>query len=78
MFAEKGKSEIEHRRLHKESTSPKALAWKMKEVDFHKFLQPVGLKDWSLRDSWHGWNGNLRVLPYFWREGGWVTLGKTA
>lgn len=33
----------------KENTSPKPLVGEMREADFHDFVQPVGLKDWSHR-----------------------------
>ena len=33
----------------KENTSPKPLAGKMREAEFHEFLQPVGIKDWHFR-----------------------------
>lgn len=49
-----------HRRMHKENISPKSLAENMRGVEFHKFLQSVGLKDWSFK-SQLAWLGNSPV-----------------
>lgn len=42
-----------HRGLHKKNASLKSLTRKMREVDFPEFLQPMELKDWSLRGRQH-------------------------
>ena len=46
------KGEREHRGSHKENTSPKPLAKKVKGADLPEFLQPVELKDCSFRSLW--------------------------
>jgi len=50
LVAQKGKRKKgAQRETHKENTSPKPLAGKMRGVDFCEFLQPTGLKDCSFR-----------------------------
>ena len=39
-----GEREV-HKAWHKENTSPKPLTMKMRGVDLHEFLKPMGLKD---------------------------------
>ena len=34
--------------IHKENTSPKPLAGKMRGIEFHEFLQSARLKHWNL------------------------------
>lgn len=50
LVLEKGRRESGvHREMHKENTSPKPVAGKMRGADFCEFLQPLELKDWSWR-----------------------------
>lgn len=45
-----------HMDTHKEVTSPKPLARKMRGAGFCDFLQPKGFKDWSFKGLW-AWLG---------------------
>ena len=38
------KRETKRGRAREENIFPKSLAWKMREAEFHEFLQQIGLK----------------------------------
>ena len=52
------------RGTYKENMSPNPLAGKTREADFHGFLEPSGLRDWTLMVGGLGWDRALKVLPY--------------
>lgn len=45
-----------HRGRHKRKVSPKPLVWKMRGAEFHKSMQPTGLKVWRFEGQW-AWLG---------------------
>lgn len=55
-----------HRDRHKEITSPKPLVGETKDADFMSFCKQQGSKDLEVHRL--GWDRDLRVLPYSWRE----------
>lgn len=45
-----------YRGTHKQNTSVKPLAGKIRGADFHEYLQTVGLEDWNFKgpEAWLG------------------------
>lgn len=62
-----------YRGIHKEYTTPSLLAGKAKGSDFHEFLQPQGMEDWSFTGQQLGCDKALNVSPDSWIEGGQTT-----
>lgn len=63
LVAEKGERERSTEGYAKENTSPKPLSRKMREADFYEFLQPVGLKGWSFRETLAWLEGLAGIQP---------------
>lgn len=57
-----------HRDMHK-NTSTMPLTGKTRGANFYEFLQSRKCKDWRFIGLRLGWDRDLRVLPYSWREG---------
>ena len=61
--------------MHKGDISPKPLAWKMRGVEFHDFMQSARLKVWRFKGQQ---DRARRALPYSWRESRQTTWGQKA
>ena len=56
-----------HKDTHSKNTSPKLLAEKMREADFHEFLQQDS-KTGVLEAGRLGLDKDLRVMVYSWKK----------